>query len=159
MHHQSTRVNLLFMRLLHVKIFPHYIVCTTNATLFGALAHQMLFQGTSLNHCLSMPIIWMNIKLTITFQPLAYAFCTIFIWDVGVENFKQWVYRLQFSIIKITNELDGIPSSCNCIQLWVHLFKKLLSTPLVVPKPYLTAIFYLKLHTTHKSIFTCAYTP
>lgn len=43
--HQSTNTIPLFMRILHVKIVPLAVIRTKNATLFGALARQMLFQG------------------------------------------------------------------------------------------------------------------
>lgn len=56
-------------------------------------------------------------------------------WAQAIPLFDSGFLQKMKVTIEITNGLDGILSSCNCIQLWVCLFQRLLSTPLVVPKP------------------------
>lgn len=94
------------MRLWHVKIFPTWLstVYTKNATLFGALVHQTLFQGqvTSLGP-LNAFIVRGKTKLNIAIWPPSHAIRALSTWDIGLRSIKQWIQQLYFPIIKILN--------------------------------------------------------
>lgn len=81
------------------------VVYTKNATLFGALVHQTLFQGqvTSLGP-LNAFIVRGKTKLNIAIWPPTHAIRALSTWDIGLWSIKQWIQQLHFPIIKILNK-------------------------------------------------------